>query len=63
MTRRQERKGPMSIQSQTATGRTPIDQCQTITTPGAYVLTKNLQATGDCLVIGTSFVTLDFERF
>lgn len=42
-------------------GRTPIDHCQTIAAPGSYVLIKSLQATGDCLVIAASFVTLDLN--
>ena len=44
-------------------GPTPIKRCQTIDQPGSYVLVKNLTATGDCLVITASFVTIDLAGF
>src|SRR5437899_4572911 len=38
---------------------TPISACVTITTPGSYILTRNLVAAGDCLVVAADFVTID----
>lgn len=38
---------------------TVIAKCTAITNPGSYVLTKNLTASGDCLVVEASFVTID----
>jgi hypothetical protein len=40
-----------------------IKTCQTITTPGSYVLAKDLFPTGDCLVITASSVTIDLNGF
>ena len=40
-----------------------ISACQTISLPGSYTLNKNLIATGDCIVIAASFVTLDLNGF
>lgn len=37
--------------------------CQTISQPGYYTLTKNLTSTGNCIVIDSSFVTLDLAGF
>jgi hypothetical protein len=42
---------------------TRIKACQTITQPGSYVLENDLIATGDCLVITASFVTIDLAGF
>ncbi len=39
----------------------PISACTTITEPGSYVLTRNLTAAADCLVIAADFVTLDLH--
>ena len=36
-----------------------INKCTKITKPGFYVLTRNLTATGDCLVVAANFVTID----
>jgi hypothetical protein len=36
-----------------------ISECTTIGKPGSYVLTRNLTAAGDCVVIAADFVTLD----
>ena len=52
------------IASVTALGAGPalgaqINKCTTITKPGFYVLTRNLTATGDCLVVAANFVTID----
>jgi hypothetical protein len=41
----------------------PIKACQVISQPGSYVLARNLSATGDCLVISASFVTVDLAGF
>jgi hypothetical protein len=38
---------------------TGISACVTITASGSYVLTRNLVATGDCLVVAADFVTID----
>jgi hypothetical protein len=46
-----------------ADGIQTIGNCRTVDKPGAYVLAKNLQATGDCLVITSSFVTLDLAGY
>jgi len=40
---------------------TEINKCETITAPGSYVLKKSLTATGDCLIVAASFVTLDLD--
>src|SRR5579864_185348 len=39
----------------------PISACGTLSSPGAYFLTKNLSATGDCLVIAASNVAIDMK--
>ena len=36
-----------------------ISKCTTISKPGSYVLTRNLTASGDCLMVAANFVTLD----
>ena len=41
----------------------PPFNCQTISQPGSYTLTKNLSSTGDCIVIASDFVTLDLAGF
>ncbi len=41
----------------------PPFNCQTISQPGSYTLTKNLTSTGDCIVIASDFVTLDLAGF
>jgi hypothetical protein len=40
-----------------------ITACQTISQPGSYVLANNLTGSGDCLVIITSFVTINLAGF
>ena len=40
-----------------------INSCQTLTEPGSYVVNRNLQATGDCLVVAADFVTIDLDGF
>jgi hypothetical protein len=44
-------------------GPSEIEKCQTISKPGSYKLVNNLIATGDCLVITVSFVTVDLAGF
>jgi len=46
-----------------------INQCQTLSEPGAYVLGKNLAVSGsgrggfDCLLLGDDFITVDLNGF
>jgi hypothetical protein len=40
-----------------------ISACMTITQPGRHVLTDNLVAVGDCLLVDHDFVTIDFRGF
>lgn len=40
-----------------------INACQTITQSGSYELTRNLTATGDCIILAANFVTLDLGGF
>jgi hypothetical protein len=46
-----------------------LPECQTITEPGSYILTSNLPgpagllSSGDCLMVGTDFVTIDLNGF
>jgi hypothetical protein len=40
-----------------------VHNCTTIAEPGSYVLSRNLDASGDCLVVAVSFVTIDFAGF
>jgi hypothetical protein len=40
-----------------------INHCQTITQSGSYVVTKNLNAVGDCIVVKADFVTIDLDGF
>src|ERR1700720_2592719 len=42
-----------------AAGPTPINACQTLSTPGNYALTKNLTASGDCLVLTSNNINID----
>jgi len=42
---------------------TPIDSCGTITQPGSYVLTRNLNASGNCIRIDADDVTLDLAGY
>jgi len=44
-------------------GPLKIKECQTITQPGSYVVTGNISASGDCLVIGANNVTIDLAGF
>jgi hypothetical protein len=40
-----------------------LNNCTTITDPGAYVVGRNITANGDCIVIATDFVNLDLDGF
>lgn len=40
-----------------------IASCQTLNQPGAYALSKNLTAAGDCLLIARDHVTIDLNGF
>jgi hypothetical protein len=40
-----------------------ISRCVTIHNPGSYNITRNLTATGDCIVIKTDYVTIDLAGF
>jgi hypothetical protein len=40
-----------------------IHACRTIAQSGSYVLDRNLEATGDCLVIATNNVTIDLAGY
>jgi parallel beta-helix repeat protein len=40
-----------------------IHSCRTIDQSGSYVLDRNLEATGDCLVVPTSHVTIDLAGY
>jgi parallel beta-helix repeat protein len=41
----------------------PVSACGTLAASGSYLLTGNLTASGDCLVVGADFVTLDLAGF
>jgi len=40
-----------------------LNNCTTLTESGAYVVGRNLTATGDCFVIAADFVNLDLDGF
>jgi hypothetical protein len=40
-----------------------LNNCTTITESGAYVLGRNVAATGDCLVVAADFVNIDLDGF
>jgi hypothetical protein len=45
-----------------AASPTPISACPyTITAPGNYVVTNNLSATGNCIIVGADKVTVDLQ--
>jgi hypothetical protein len=44
-------------------GPNRLNRCRTIDEPGAYVLNKNLQAHGDCIIVTASFVTIDLNGY
>jgi hypothetical protein len=44
-----------------AAAPTVINACQTLSAPGNYVVTKNLTASGDCLVLTVSNIAIDLQ--
>ena len=44
-----------------AGAQTGVSSCQTLAAPGNYFLMNNLNATGDCLVIGAANVAIDLK--
>src|SRR5258708_29496292 len=44
-----------------AGAQTAVSSCQTLSVPGNYFLTKNLAASGDCLVIAAPNVAIDLK--
>jgi hypothetical protein len=40
-----------------------ISACQTISLSGSYVLTNNLTAAGDCLILAADYITIDLAGF
>src|SRR5688572_19293578 len=40
-----------------------LNNCTTLNEPGAYVVGRNLAATGDCFVIAADFVNVDLDGF
>jgi len=46
-----------------AAGPANVNSCRTITSPGSYVLTRNVTASGDCFHILSDDVTFDFDGF
>src|SRR6186713_1569774 len=40
-----------------------LQNCTTITESGAYVVGRNISATGDCFVIAADFVNVDLDGF
>ncbi|MBW4618861.1 MAG: hypothetical protein KME17_05820 [Cyanosarcina radialis HA8281-LM2] len=51
--------GSLAALPQSAIAATNINTCTTISTPGSYIVTQNLKANGNCILINTSFVTID----
>jgi hypothetical protein len=41
----------------------PISACQTISASGSYILTGNLTAVGDCLLVDADNITIDLDGF
>jgi len=40
-----------------------INSCQTISEPGSYLLSRNIRAVGDCLIVAVDNVTIDLDGF
>lgn len=40
-----------------------LNACQVLTEPGSYIVNRNLQSNGDCLVVAADFVTIDLGGF
>jgi hypothetical protein len=41
----------------------PINNCRRITRSGSYIVTRNLTANGDCLILAANSVTIDLDGF
>ena len=52
-----------ALPSQAGFAGRPINKCKTIDKPGSYKLTRNLTATGDCLVITADYVTINLNGY
>lgn len=52
----------LGLSSQTGAAPTQINSCQSLLA-GSYVLTANLPSSGDCLVVGANFVSIDLDGF
>jgi parallel beta-helix repeat protein len=52
----------LAVGSQAEAAPTGINACQSLGS-GSYVLTADLSASGDCLVVGADFVTIDLAGF
>src|SRR6266481_207266 len=50
-----------SIAAARAAAPTALNACQTLSVPGNYVVTKNLTASGDCLVLTVSNIAIDLQ--
>ena len=46
-----------------AAGPSNVNSCGTISSPGSYVLTRNVSTSGDCFTISSDNVTFDFDGF
>jgi hypothetical protein len=46
-----------------AAGPSNVNSCGTISSPGSYVLTRNVSTSGNCFVISSDDVTFDFDGF
>src|SRR5262249_46179573 len=53
----------LGYQGSALAGPKGLSSCKSLTTPGSYVLTGNLSAVGDCLVVAADFVTIDLAGF
>jgi len=55
--------GVAAASSAAAARPAKITKCGTLSAPGSYQVTKNLEAAGDCLVVAADFVTIDLGGF
>src|SRR5258705_1782349 len=51
----------MAITPAQAAAPTAVNACQALSAPGNYVVTKNLTASGDCLVLTVSNIAIDLQ--
>ena len=40
-----------------------VNNCRTLTEPGAYILGRNISANGDCFIVAADFVNVDLDGF